>query len=272
MRVLIDGGPVPESEAAVSVFDWGLLRGFGVFEVVRIYGSTPFRLEAHLERLERSASALGVRMPNRGDLTEWIATLAGVNGDGHVRLVLTGGSRDHPALAPSRAVLIWEPNPPIPAEISVIPMAAPWHPAADAGGFPGVKWTSYAPNMAATDTARRAGFDDALLMDRDGIVLEGPTFTVAWVHAGRLETPSLDLGILHSITREVVLECAGDLEIPVAQGHYPVGRMRTADEAFALSTLKEIRPIVLLGETAIPTGPVGSQFAAAFAEKVEAET
>ncbi|MEX1207023.1 MAG: aminotransferase class IV [Acidimicrobiia bacterium] len=272
MRVLIDGRPVSEREAAVSVFDWGLLRGFGVFEVVRIYGSAPFRLDAHLERLERSASALGVPMPGRGDLVEWTWMLAGTNGEGHVRLVLTGGSRDHPALAPSRSVLIWEPNPSVPVEIRVIPMAAPWHPGADAGGFPGVKWTSYAPNMAATDTARRAGFDDALLIDRDGIVLEGPTFTVAWTHEGRLETPSLDLGILHSITREVVLECAEDFEIPVAQGHFPVGRMRTADEAFALSTLKEIRPIVLLGDTVVPTGPVTSRLAAAFAEKVAAET
>jgi branched-chain amino acid aminotransferase len=272
MRVLIDGGPVSESEAAVSVLDWGLLRGFGVFEVVRIYGTTPFRLDAHLSRLDRSAAALGVPVPGRGDLAEWIAALARTNGEGHVRLVLTGGSRDHPALAPSRAVLIWEPNPEIPAEIRVIPMAARWHPATDAGGFPGVKWTSYAPNMAATDTARRAGFDDALLIDRDGTVLEGPTFTVAWTHDGRLETPSLDLGILHSITREVVLECAEDLEIPVDHGHFPVERMRTADEAFALSTLKEIRPIVLIGETAIPAGPVTGRFADGFAGKVAAET
>jgi branched-subunit amino acid aminotransferase/4-amino-4-deoxychorismate lyase len=126
--------------------------------------------------------------------------------------------------------------------------------------------------MAATDKARRAGFDEALLIDREGIVLEGPTFAVAWVHDGRIETPSLHLGILHSISREVVLECAERLGLAASEGDYPLERLLQADEAFALSTMKQVVQIEQVGETRIPPGPVTQKIAECFAEVVREET
>jgi len=272
MRVIIDGAPVEDDAAFVSAFDWALLRGFGVFEVIRLYGSAPFRLHAHLDRLERSSAALGVALPAREALTDWVGELAADHRDGCIRLILTGGGRDESAAAPPRTILIWEPNPTVPASLRLIPISAPWHPGTDYGGFPGVKWTSYAPNMAATDKAHRAGFDDGLLIDKEGIVLEGPTFTVAWVHDGRIETPSLDLGILHSITRVAVLECAERLELAVSEGHYPLDRLLQADEALALSTMKQVLPIEQVGEIRIPLGPATRKIAECFAEIVESET
>jgi branched-subunit amino acid aminotransferase/4-amino-4-deoxychorismate lyase len=272
MRVLIDGVPVEEHEAVISVFDWGVMRGFGVFEVVRCYGSVPFRLDAHLDRLERSATALGVAMPDRGLLRRWIGELTESQGQGHVRVILTGGGRDESVDARPRAIVMWEPPPELPAAFRLLPIAAPWHPGTDSGGFPGVKWTSYAPNMASTDKAQRAGFDDALLIGSNGIVLEGPTFTVAWVHDGRIETPSLDAGILQSITRDVMIECADRLGIPVSQGHFPLDRLLGSDEAFALSTLKQVMPIEGVGEVDIELGPVTSKLAGSFEELVRIET
>jgi branched-subunit amino acid aminotransferase/4-amino-4-deoxychorismate lyase len=272
MRVIIDGVPLADDAASVSVFDWTLMRGFGVFEVVRLYGSVPFRLDAHFDRLERSAADLGVVLPGREALTDWVGDLAADHRDGCVRLILTGGGRDESVAAPPRTILMWEPNPAVPASLRLIPISAPWHPGTDSGGFPGVKWTSYAPNMAATDKAHRVGFDDAVLIDREGIVLEGPTFTVAWVHDGRIETPSLDLGILHSITREVVLECAERLGLAASEGHYPLDRLLEADEAFALSTMKQVVPIEHVGEARIPLGPVTRKIAECFGEVVREET
>jgi branched-subunit amino acid aminotransferase/4-amino-4-deoxychorismate lyase len=126
--------------------------------------------------------------------------------------------------------------------------------------------------MASTDKAQRAGFDDALLIGSNGIVLEGPTFTVAWVHDGRIETPSLDAGILQSITRDVMIECADRLGIPVSQGHFPLDRLLGSDEAFALSTLKQVMPIEGVGEVDIELGPVTSKLAGSFEELVRIET
>ncbi|HSM01160.1 MAG TPA: aminotransferase class IV [Acidimicrobiia bacterium] len=272
MRVLIDGRPVTEADAFISVFDWGLVRGFGVFEVIKVYGSSPFRLDAHLDRLERSAAALGVKTPGMDEIERWIGTVAETNEGGHIRVILTGGGRDPLVETPPRSIVMWEPTPDVPQRLKVIPMAAPWHPETDAGGFPGVKWTSYAPNMAATDKARRAGFDEALLIGVDGMVLEGPTFTVGWVHNGNIETPSLDCGILPSITRDVMIECAERLGIPVKQGRFPLDRLLEADEAFAMSTLKELSPIAQVADHEIPVGPVTRKLAGCFREIVESET
>jgi len=272
MRVIIDGVPEDERTASVSVFDWALIRGFGVFEVVRSYRGLLFRLERHLDRLALSAAALEIAMPERSALARDMDRVAAACGEGQVRVMLTGGGRDLAVAAAPRTIVMWEPLPVVPDRVRVIPVVAPWHPATDASGYPGVKWTSYAPNMVTTDRARRLGYDDALLITPGGVVLEGPTFTFAWVHRGRLETPSLDLGILPSITREVVIECCGRLGIEISEGHHPLDRVLASEEVIALSTVKQVVAVEQIGETHIPGGLVAGRLAAAFAAIVHDDT
>jgi branched-subunit amino acid aminotransferase/4-amino-4-deoxychorismate lyase len=265
MRVLIDGVEVPEAEAAVSIFDWGLQRGFGCFEVVRAYEGRPFRLAAHLDRLANSAAVLGLALPPRGLLEEWVLSVARAGGECQVRVLLTGGGRDPLVPVPGRTVVVWEPVPAVPAQLRLLPVEAPWHPATDRSPFYAVKWLSYAANMASTDRARREGYDDALLLSADGLVLEGPTFSVAWVAEGRLETPALSLGILPSITRAVVLaEAAGRAGLAVVERAFPLERLLEAEEAVALSTVKEVRPLAAVGEHPLPAGEAGRRLAEAF--------
>ncbi len=265
MRVLIDGVETPEAEAAVSIFDWGLQRGFGCFEVVRAYEGRPFRLAAHLDRLANSAAALGLAVPPRDSLEEWVRSVARAGGECQVRVMLTGGGRDPLVPVAGRTVVVWEPVPDVPSRLRLLPVEAPWHPATDRSPFYAVKWLSYAANMASTDRARSEGYDDALLLSSDGLVLEGPTFSVAWIAQGRLETPALSLGILPSITRETVLaEAAGRAGLSVVEGAFPLGRLLEAEEAVALSTVKEVRPIEAVGDRSVPAGEAGRRLAATF--------
>ena len=243
-----------------------------MFEVIRSYDGSPFRMHQHLDRLERSAAALGISLPDRSDLEDWVNTCAEAGGDSQVRIVVTGGGRDSLVEAPGRSIVLWEPVPHVPDRLKVLPMKAWWHPATDAGGFAGVKWISYAPNMASSDKAHDPGFDDALLLTGESVVLEGPTFTVAWMSEGRLETPTLELGILASITRDVMFEAAEQLGVEVRQGFFPLDRLVAAEEAFALSTVKEVTPIEQVGEHSIPVGEFGADLARVFHEIVAAET
>lgn len=272
MQVIIDGRPVDPSEATVSVFDWGLLRGDGIFEAIRSYGGRLFQLDAHLARLQRSATLMQLELPDLSQVAQW-ATAVGEDGhDCTVRIVVTRGGSEPEVDSPSRVVVLWEAVPDQTPAVSMRPTPAPWH----SGGLPwelmGAKTLSYAPNFSAWRAARAEGFNDALLITRDGYVLEGPTFSIGWVVDGIIETPSLDLGILASITRMVTFEEAAGLGLTVNEGRFTIDHVLEADEVFALSTVKEVKPVDRVGSTTFTAGPVTGLLATAYRARVEAET
>ncbi len=271
VHVLIDGVATPPEAATVSVFDWSLQRGYGCFEVIRSYDGKVFRGPEHAARLGRSLAALHLIGPDAADVEAWVAQAAAAGGDGLIRVLVTAGSRDPRHSSPPRTVVIWEPLPDLPDQFRLLPLAAPWHAAGAFSELTGAKTLSYAPNMAATLEAERRGYHDALLVSREGVVLEGPTFIAAWVAGAAIELPSLDLGLLASITRQATLEVAERLGIEVREGTYPLERLLGADEAMVLSTVKQVAPAIQIGAHEIPTGPVTAKLAAGFADLVAAE-
>jgi branched-chain amino acid aminotransferase len=76
-----------------------------------------------------------------------------------------------------------------------------------------------------------------------------------------LETPGLELGILDSITRRIMIEIAEDLGIEVAQGTWDLDRLQMADEVMAVSTVREIQPVSMVGSMRFPEGPVTADLA-----------
>jgi branched-chain amino acid aminotransferase len=115
----------------------------------------------------------------------------------------------------------------------------------------GVKSLSYAANMQASRLAVARGADEALLVRPDGIVLEAPTSTIFWVTAdGRLQTPSLDVGILASITRDRLVR-----ELDVEEGSFKLDDLDGASEAFLASTVREVQAISAVNETELAECP-----------------
>lgn len=270
MRILIDGVPADPSTAAISVFDWGLQRGDGLFEVARSIGGRVFALDAHLDRLAAGAAKLELDLPPRSDIAEWIRAVAADGGDCLVRLIATRGGTVPGIDAPGRCIVVWETMPEPIEGFRIQPVEAPWHSGGVDWDLTGVKSISYAPNMSAVRRAKREGFHDALLISRDGWVLEGPTWTVAWFIDGVLETPEMDLGILASVTRAEVLKTAADIGLVVVEGRWQLDRLDAADEVVALSTLKDVMPVVAVGATEFAPGDLTRRLAAAFSTRVAA--
>lgn len=259
--VLING---EESDGRIPVTDASVLRGDGCFEVLRAYQGRPFEVGGHLDRLEKSAAALRIELPPRRDLEAWIVRAAEAIGDCAVRVVVTRGPSVPGLSGPSLVIVFaheWDPGSQ-PARL--YPVKAPWHATGAHWDLAGAKVTSYAPNQAATRRAGLEGYDDALLVSTGGLILEGPTFAVAWVAGGVLETPTLELGILDSITRRVVLGEARRLGLEVVEGYWPLRRLESASEMMALSTVREVQPVSQVGELAIEPGPVTEKVAGAF--------
>jgi branched-chain amino acid aminotransferase len=251
----VDGSITATADARIPVADDGLLRGDGVFEMIRLYAGRPFTLRAHLDRLERSAEAIELAIDRDTIESEIDALLAEFGaGDAALRIVLTRGGR---------RLLLTEPLPAHPETIRVATVTF-----APSVILTGVKSISYAANMEATRIAAARGADEAVLVRPDGIVLEAPTSAVFWVSpGGGLRTPSLDTGILDSITRDRIAH-----ELHVEEGAWPIEDLSAAREAFLASTTREIQAISAIGgaELAAP-GPRTAEAADAFARVVEQE-
>lgn len=260
----VDGVETPS--ATISVLDWGLQRGDGCFEVLRSYDGKAFGTEEHIARLEWSASCLGMALPSSALLVAWTTQAAARGGDCTVRILVTRGSPTYGER--SVVVVLAEPVPPVPDQLRLMTVTAPWHAAGRPWDLAGVKSLSYGPNVAATRHAQQRGSHDAILVSDERTVLEGPTFTVAWVLDGVLETPSLDLLILDSISRRYVLRSAATAGVEVREGHFDVDRMLAADEVVATSTIKEVTSVVEVDGTRFESGQVAATLRAGFRELV----
>jgi branched-subunit amino acid aminotransferase/4-amino-4-deoxychorismate lyase len=247
----LDGHIGPAGEIRVPATDEGLLRGDGVFEVIRVYSGKPFALPEHLDRIERSAAnlRLGREVP-RSELEAEVPALLEARGgeafEGCLRVVLTRGGR---------RLLLTEPVPPTPERVRLgFVTYAPTR------VLDGIKSLSYAGNMLATRLAKERGFDEALLVTPHGRVLEAPTSSIFWVGAdGVLSTPPLDEHILASITRDAVLRLSQADERPLT-----TDELLEAREAFLASTTREVQPVAAVEDREFPeVGPATMEAAEA---------
>ena len=271
--VRIDGELHDPATATIPVSDIGFIRGFGVFEVIRGLGGKCFRTLPHLERLERSAEMLGIDLPSAERLTEWCAHAASQHDDCVIRVLVSAG--DDPFEGTTRVVVTSEPANPQPDDITLLPLMAPWHSDGANWELLRAKTLSYANNFGAIRRAKKAGFDDALLVGRSGRILEGPTFTIGWTveEAGQTiyETPAMSLGILDSITRQVAFDAAGASGLEFREVKCGLNRLEVASEFFALSTLRDAISVSTVGGREFSVGPATRALREAMAELTAAE-
>jgi branched-chain amino acid aminotransferase len=250
----IDGHVVPAEQATIPATDEGLLRGDGVFEVLRLYGGRPFALADHLERMAGSAANLRLEA-DLDSLREDVDALLSQAGavDGLLRLVLTRGGR--------RLAFV-EPLPQLPEAVRLGYVTY-----APTRVLDSIKSLSYAANMLCTRLARERGFDEALLVTPHGRVLEGPTSSFFWVRDGVVRTPPLSDHILASITRARVIEAVGAVEEPCTRED-----AEGADEAFLASTVREVMAVSAVEDTALEAGgPLTTHAAGALRDRIQRE-
>jgi len=240
----VDGSITETAEARIPPGDDGLLRGDGVFEVIRLYKGVPFALGDHLDRLERSAAAIELPI-GRDALEQEISALLDRFGgnDGQLRIVVSRGGR---------RILLTENLPPRGETVALASVR--YSPSII---LTGVKSLSYAANMQATRLAQAKGADEAVLVRPDGIVLEAPTSSIFWASGGSLRTPALDVGVLESITRARIVRA-----MHVEEGGFPLEELIGAREAFLASTTREVQPVSVIDNRELPECP-GAQTRAA---------
>lgn len=248
-------GLVSPEEPVIHVDDEAFMRGRGAFETLRVYGGRPFRLAEHLDRLEASCARLGFGPLPRGDVNDLVTAALDAAGasEATMRVYSTPGRGDGPVAF----VVVSE----LPGDLDALRdrglalISVEFRPSDLIGG---VKSTSYALNMMAVDEARGRGADDAVFLGPGGVVLEATTSNIWWWTGETLVTPSIKLGILAGVTRDVLLDAVPSLAYEVTEGTFPVADLTGADEAFTTSSVREVMPVVELDGRAIGDGRPGA--------------
>jgi len=279
----VNGKQVDPAAPHISGLDRGFNRADGLFETMRSYGGHVAFLSRHMHRLAGGARALGLDLP---DLSEQVLTGARVAGekgwsDVAIRLTVSRGVGDlglppTPGVTPTAVVIAspLPPNPPGLYERGITVQIAKGR-RNEYSVTSGLKTLAYAEAVIALTAAREAGFDDALFLDIEGHVAEGPISNVIFVKERTLITPPLTCGILPGVTRAVVMEIGAEAGLAVEERPVERAEIDTADEMFYTSSLRELYPIVKVDSTTIGDGrpgPVYQQLHRAYSASVTART
>jgi branched-chain amino acid aminotransferase len=270
-KIWMNGDLVDWADARVHVGAHGLHYGTGVFEGIRCYdterGPAVFRMQEHLERLESSAKLIYMELPYSIDeLRAACFDTIAVNGlrESYLRPIAFYGYGElgvHTGTNP----------------VDVVIMCFPWGAyLGEEGQQQGVRamissWRRVGPNtiphaakatgvylnsMLATHEARRAGYDEAILLTEDGKIADGPGETIFVVNDGTVFTPDLSASILPGITRDTIIQIAQDLGYSVVEKSLIRTDLYTADEVFMTGTAVEVTPVRSVDDHEIGVGPV----------------
>lgn len=261
-KLYLNGRLVPASQARLSPFDHGFLYGFGLFETMRAYGGCIFRLDRHTARLRNAARTLGLADRLGGVSLEKACedTLAANGlGDARLRLSVSAGEGDmlpDPESCPRPTVLV--------AARALTPLPSERYEEGFSAVLSSLRRDSHSPlsqlktacylgSVLARSEARKAGADEAILLNEHGRLAEASSSNLFVVRGGQLLTPSVGSGVLPGITREAVLELARRLGIYSAERELGFTELAEAEEAFLTNSIIEVMPL-----TSFAGKPVGS--------------
>lgn len=281
LQVYVDGAFYPKSQAKVSVFDHGLLYGDGVFEGIRAYNGSVFKLKEHIDRLYRSAHMIMLEIPvSKEEMIQTVLETLRKNNltDSYIRLVVTRGVGDL-GLNPKRCA---KPT------IIVITDTIALHKseAKEKGVTAMISWVkrdpvdatsheikslNYLNSILAKIEANIGGVDEAICLDKNGFVCEGVAENIFIVRNGRIFTPPSYTGALPGITAEEIAKLARKLGHEVKDKNITPYELFNAEEVFFTGTAAEIIPVREINKRTIndgKPGPITKRLMAEFAKLV----
>jgi len=253
--IFLDGKIVKAGPGMIEGLAPGNVGGIGVFETMRADGDAIFALDRHLDRLFRGLKVLRIRSPYSRE--EWRRNLARILKDN--------------ALKSARVRLaVWKERARV--RIAIVCQDSPrfingqyikGFKAAISGvrrprsRYSHIKSMDYRIFRLAYQEARRQGYDEAILLNNRGEIVEGSRTNVFFVEKGVLCTPKISCGCLNGITRQIVLESARALGIPCRTDRANARQLATAQEAFLTNSLIGVMPLTGLNGRLIGRGKAG---------------
>jgi branched-chain amino acid aminotransferase len=256
-------------QAAVAGIDHGLVVGDGVFETLKVTESGAFAVRRHLDRLNRSAAALGLPEPDHGEIREAIDAVLDRRDfpRGKLRITYTGGRGplgSEAPYGPPTLIIILAPAEAAPQFTSIV--TAPWT-RNEHGALAGVKSTSYAENVRGLRYAASYDVSEAIFLNTAGHICEGTGTNIFIVFGDKVITPPLSSGPLAGVTRELIMEWSA-----VEQRDLTLDDAMLADEVFITSSMRDVQGVERWDDQAFSrANTVTRAVATAFAQRAEAD-
>lgn len=258
----VNGRFLPLADAVVSIDDRGFQFGDGIYEVIRTYQGRLFELDAHLIRLDRSATALNLKQPYshvrwRELIEDGIRRAAYPEAKIYIQITRGTAPRDHAYEADL-----------VPTTVMTVRRLQPLNPAHRASGVAAmtmedIRWgrcdiksINLLANVLARQTGKEAGVFETILV-REGLVTEGSVSNVVVVRSGSLMTAPEGPRILSGVTRTVVLDLARETGLAVLEQYPSREELYRADEVFLTGTTVEVLAVVNIDGRTIGAGQPG---------------
>jgi aminodeoxychorismate lyase len=276
----LNGQFVPQEKAVVSVLDRGFLYGDGLFETMRVCGGKPFRWQQHIDRLQRGAEFLKLRLPFPAEALRRFATeLVTQNHlpDAVLRLTLSRGVgvRGYSPRGANQPSLVMTLHP-----IPVVDAKNPpsWKLITSSFRVPAneklstFKTCNKLPQILARAEAESRGADEALLLNTDDEVAEAASSNLFWIANDTVCTTPLASGILAGVTREVVFEICEQFGVLFAEIPIKPHALRMAQGVFlSLSTLGIVE-VVSFDDHPLSRSPLVKRIWCAYDELIREES
>jgi len=275
--VYLNGQYLDRADAKLSVDERGVHFADGVYEVVRYFHGKPFTMAEHLDRLGRSLDGINLRydptaiaqisdeLVRRNNLTEARVYWQVTRGSGDRNHVIADDLTPTIYLSAEAAAPLDSAGP-LHAMSAITSLDDRWHNC-------WIKSLMLLPNTLAKTKAARAGAGEALFV-RDGRVTEGSSTNCFAVFDGELYTHPADRYILEGITRNVVIQLAHDLAIPVHEQAFSSADLPSADEVFVTGTGTLLAAVTAVDGNMIAdghAGPITTTLSRAFVDRVFAD-
>ena len=277
-RVLIDGQPVAQPGAAVSVLDRGLHYGDGLFETIACEGGRPRLLERHLQRLAAGCERLGLVFGNGAELAREVRELATATSTAVVKLLLTRGAsvaRGYAPVGSERTLRLalryaWPGADPEQARQGVRVRRALLR-LGENPALAGLKHCNRLEQVLARHEWSDPAIAEALLFSSSGALVSGTMSNVFLVRGSKVLTPCIDRCGVAGVMRGLVLEIAAEAGISAEERRLDAADLAAAEELFLTNALTGIRPVRELDGTGVAVGPLTRRLQTLLAAHLTAE-
>lgn len=258
--LFLDGQYLLATEVKTDLYNQTMHYGYGVFEGIRSYetknGVKVFKEREHYLRLKKSADLINIPFDyNIEDLLEITYTLLEKNNlkDAYIRPLIFCGPNMGLTSPKQVSIMIcaWEWGAYLGEKLLNLTISSYCRPHPRSTKVEAKVCGNYVNSILASVEAKDKGFDEALLLDSDGYLAEGPGSNLFFEKNGTLYTPQMG-NILPGITRATVIEISKELGIPLYEGLYKEEDLENADSAFLCGTAAEIVGVNSINEKVFP--------------------